>query len=654
MNEEKVMDPLFEEQAQVQYNEDNIRHMSDMEHVRNRPGMYIGKLGDGSQSDDGIYVLLKEIIDNSIDEFRMNCGKRIEIELKDNSRVCVRDYGRGIPQGKLLEAVSVLNTGGKFDSKAFKKSVGLNGVGVKAVNALSSHFEVSSFRDGQVRKLVFEKGQLQSDISEPSGEEHGTMVLFEPDKTLFKGYSFHAPFIETMLRNYTYLNTGLTIIYNGQRFYSRLGLEDMLNERMSSSSLYPIIHLKGTDIEIAFTHTGQYGEEYYSFVNGQYTSQGGTHQSAFKEHIARTIKEFFGKPFEAGDIRNGMVASIAINVEEPVFESQTKIKLGSTTMTPDGGVSLNKFVSDFIKKEVDDFLHKNQQTADAILQKIQESEKERKEIAGMTKLVRERNKESNLHNSKLADCRIHFNDQKGERQEESCIFITEGLSASGSITKSRDVNTQAVFSLRGKPLNCFGLTKKVVYENLEFRLLQAALNIEDGLDGLRYNKVIIATDADVDGMHIRLLMTTFFLQFFPELIKKGHVYILQTPLFRVRNRRKKKGKTDLSDVQGVVTESGDFDTIYCYNEEERRAAIETLSPDPEITRFKGLGEISPDEFKNFIGQDMRLECVTLQKTDAVADLLSFYMGKNTMERQNFIIDNLVVEQDLVEEEVEKF
>ena len=652
---EESNEELFDAAQQVQYNEDNIRHMSDMEHVRTRPGMYIGKLGDGTQSDDGIYVLLKEVIDNSIDEFRMNSGKRIEIELEDNRRVRVRDYGRGIPQGKLLEAVSVLNTGGKFDSKAFKKSVGLNGVGVKAVNALSSHFEVSSFRDGQVRHLVFEKGSILSDETLPSGEEHGTLVQFEPDDQLFRGFSFRPAIIETMLRNYTYLNTGLTLMYNGQRFLSRAGLEDLLNERMSASSLYPIVHLKGTDIEIAFTHTSQYGEEYYSFVNGQYTSQGGTHQSAFKEHIARTIKEFFGKNFEACDIRNGMVAAIALNVEEPVFESQTKIKLGSTTMTPGGPLSLNKFVSDFIKKEVDDYLHINPDVADAILQKIQASEKERKDIAGMTKLVRERNKESNLHNSKLADCRVHLSDARGERQEESCIFITEGLSASGSITKSRDVNTQAVFSLRGKPLNCYGLTKKVVYENQEFRLLQAALNIEDGLDGLRYNKVIIATDADVDGMHIRLLMTTFFLQFFPELVKKGHVYILQTPLFRVRNRRKKKSKADTAGVQGVVTESADFETIYCYNEEERKSAIEKLSPDPEITRFKGLGEISPDEFKTFIGPDMRLERVTLQKTDAVADLLSFYMGKNTMERQNFIIDNLVVEQDLVEEEEgEKF
>ena len=606
------------EAPQVQYNEDNIRHMDDMEHIRMRPGMYIGKLGDGSAADDGIYVLLKEIIDNSVDEFRMNTGKRIEIELVDTGKVVVRDYGRGIPQGKLLEAVSILNTGGKFDSKAFKKSVGLNGVGLKAVNALSLHFEVSSWRDGQVRTLRFERGRLQSDETLPSAEEHGTCVKFEPDDQLFTGYQFRPAIIETMLRNYTYLNTGLTIMYNGQRFMSRNGLEDLLGERMSAQSLYPIIHLQGTDIEIAFTHTNQYGEEYYSFV------------------------------------RNGIVAAIAVNVEEPVFESQTKIKLGSTTMSPTGGVSLNKFVGDFIKKEVDDLLHKEPEIADVLLKKILESEKERKEIAGITKQARERAKKANLHNRKLADCRIHLNDARGDRQEESCIFITEGDSASGSITKSRDVNTQAVFSLRGKPLNSFGLTKKVVYENEEFNLLQAALNIEDGLDDLRYNKIIVATDADVDGMHIRLLMITFFLQFFPELIRKGHVYILQTPLFRVRNKRKKKKGAD-AHVDGIVTEKGEFETIYCYTEEERRQAIEKLSPNPEITRFKGLGEISPDEFKNFIGQDMRLEMVTLKKTDAVDDLLSFYMGKNTMERQNFIIDNLVVEEDIVDEdEGEKF
>ena len=648
-------DELFDPQTpQVQYNEDNIRHMDDMEHIRTRPGMYIGKLGDGSAADDGIYVLLKEIIDNSVDEFRMNTGKRIDIDLSETGVVTVRDYGRGIPQGKLLEAVSILNTGGKFDSKAFKKSVGLNGVGLKAVNALSHFFEVSSWRDGQVRTLKFERGKLQSDETHPSADEHGTQVIFEPDNDLFVGYQFRPAIIETMLRNYSYLNTGLAIMYNGQRFVSRNGLEDLLMERMSAQSLYPIIHLQGTDIEIAFTHTNQYGEEYYSFVNGQYTSQGGTHQSAFKEHIARTIKEFYGKNFELGDVRNGIVAAIALNVEEPVFESQTKIKLGSTTMSPNGGVSLNKFVGDFIKKEVDDLLHKDSEVADVLLKKILESEKERKEIAGITKQARERAKKANLHNRKLADCRIHLNDARGDRQEESCIFITEGDSASGSITKSRDVNTQAVFSLRGKPLNCYGLTKKVVYENEEFNLLQAALNIEEGLDDLRYNKIIVATDADVDGMHIRLLMITFFLQFFPELIRKGHVYILQTPLFRVRNKRKKK-KSPAGHVDGVVTEKGEFETIYCYTEDERKQAIEKLSPNPEITRFKGLGEISPDEFKNFIGPDMRLEMVTLKKTDAVDDLLSFYMGKNTMERQNFIIDNLVVEEDRVEEdEGEKF
>ena len=648
-------DELFDQQpVTAEYNEDNIRHMDDMEHIRNRPGMYIGKLGDGSQADDGIYVLLKEIIDNSVDEFRMNTGKRIDIELTDEGRVSVRDYGRGIPQGKLVEAVSMLNTGGKFDSKAFKKSVGLNGVGLKAVNALSLNFEVSSWRDGQVRTLRFERGKLISDETTPSADEHGTQVIFEPDGQLFVGYQFRPAIIETMLRNYTYLNTGLVISYNGQRFMSRNGLEDLLGERMSAQSLYPIIHLKGTDIEIAFTHTNQYGEEYYSFVNGQYTSQGGTHQSAFKEHIARTIKEFYGKQFESGDVRNGLVAAIAVNVEEPVFESQTKIKLGSTTMSPDGGVSLNKFVGDFIKKEVDDLLHKEPEVADVILKKILESEKERKEIAGITKQARERAKKANLHNRKLADCRIHLNDARGDRQEESCIFITEGDSASGSITKSRDVNTQAVFSLRGKPLNCYGLTKKVVYENEEFNLLQAALNIEEGLDDLRYNKIIVATDADVDGMHIRLLMITFFLQFFPELVRKGHVYILQTPLFRVRNKRKKK-KGPAGHIDGVVTEKGEFETIYCYTDDERKQAIEKLSPNPEITRFKGLGEISPDEFKNFIGPDMRLEMVTLKKTDAVDDLLSFYMGKNTMERQNFIIENLVVEEDRVDDdEGEKF
>ena len=636
----------------VEYTDDNIRHLSDMEHVRTRPGMYIGRLGDGSLPEDGIYVLLKEVIDNSIDEFKMHAGTRIEVNVDDNLRVSVRDYGRGIPQGKLIEAVSVLNTGGKYDSKAFKKSVGLNGVGVKAVNALSAHFEVHSYRDGKVRKATFEKGILCTDTTENTQDENGTYIYFEPDNSLFLNYSFHNDIVETMLRNYTYLNTGLAIMYNGRRILSRNGLKDLLNDTMTNDGIYPIIHLKGEDIEIAFTHTNQYGEEYHSFVNGQHTTQGGTHQSAFKEHIAKTIKEFTQKNFEYGDIRNGLVAAIALNVEEPMFESQTKIKLGSLTMAPNGGVSINKYVGDFVKTEVDNFLHKHADIAEAMLQKIQESEKERKAMAGVTKLARERAKKANLHNRKLRDCRIHFSDAKNDRKEESAIFITEGDSASGSITKSRDVNTQAVFSLRGKPLNSFGLTKTVVYENEEFNLLQAALDIEDGLDTLRYNKVIVATDADVDGMHIRLLIITFFLQFFPELIKKGHVYVLQTPLFRVRNKRAKiKNKEVLAADQ--LKNSGkknDFITRYCYSEEERLTAIAELGPDPEITRFKGLGEISPDEFAGFIGPDIRLEQVTLHKTDQVQKLLEYYMGKNTPERQNFIIDNLVVEEDRPEEE----
>ena len=636
-----------ENKITTSYTDENIRHLSDMEHVRTRPGMYIGRLGDGSMPEDGIYVLLKEVIDNSIDEFKMKAGKRIEIDLDDNLRVTVRDYGRGIPQGKLVEAVSVLNTGGKYDSKAFKKSVGLNGVGIKAVNALSSKFEVRSYRDGVVRTVKFERGVLKSDVTEDTQDENGTYVFFEPDNTLFKNYTFHNDFVETMLRNYTYLNTGLTIMFNGRRILSRNGLEDLLNDTMTTDGIYPIIHLKGEDIEIAFTHTNQYGEEYHSFVNGQHTTQGGTHQSAFKEHIAKTIKEFFNKNFEYTDIRNGLVAAIAVNVEEPMFESQTKIKLGSLTMSPDG-VSVNKYVGDFIKTEVDNYLHKNADVAEVMLQKIQASEKERKEMAGVTKLARERAKKANLHNRKLRDCRIHFSDVKNDRKEESSIFITEGDSASGSITKSRDVNTQAVFSLRGKPLNSFGLTKKVVYENEEFNLLQAALDIEDGLDTLRYNKVIVATDADVDGMHIRLLIITFFLQFFPDLIKKGHVYVLQTPLFRGRNKRTKvRNKKALEEVKD---KKGDFITRYCYSEDERLKAITELGPDPEITRFKGLGEISPDEFRNFIGPDMRLEQVTLHKTDQVQKLLEYYMGKNTPERQNFIIDNLVIEEDRPEEE----
>ena len=583
-------DNRIQQENPVSYTEENIRHLSDMEHVRTRPGMYIGRLGDGSQAEDGIYVLLKEVIDNSIDEFKMGAGKRIDITMEDNLRVSVRDYGRGIPLGSLVDAVSMLNTGGKYDTKAFKKSVGLNGVGAKAVNALSSRFVARSMRDGQMREAVFERGELVSDTTSTTDEDNGTYIFFEPDNTLFAGYHFRIEYIETMLRNYTYLNTGLSIYYNGRRIVSRNGLEDLLNDNMTAPGLYPIIHLTGEDIEIAFTHSSQYGEEYYSFVNGQHTTQGGTHQSAFKEHIARTIKEFYGKNLEYQDIRNGLVAAIAVNVIEPTFESQTKIKLGSLVMAPEkdsegnpyplSGVSVNKFVGDFVKENVDNYLHKHPDVADVMLKKIQESEKERKAIAGVTKIARERAKKANLHNRKLRDCRIHLNDLKGPKEGEddprleSSIFITEGDSASGSITKSRDVNTQAVFSLRGKPLNSFGLTKKVVYENEEFNLLQAALNIEDGLDGLRYNKVIVATDADVDGMHIRLLMITFFLQFFPDLIKKGHVYILQTPLFRVRNRKK-----------------GVYETVYCYSEEERLAAIEKLGPNPEITRFQdGCGE----------------------------------------------------------------
>lgn len=682
------------------YGEDSIRHLDDMTHIRMRPGMYIGRLGDGAHAEDGIYVLLKESIDNSIDEFNEGFGKKIEIDIKDDLTASIRDYGRGIPLGSLVPAVSKLNTGGKYDNDQYTASVGLNGVGLKAVNALSKKFIARSHRDGQYREAIFEGGKLVSDVTGETEEDNGTFIYFEPDAQLFLNYRFHSEFIETMLRNYTYLNTGLAIYYNGRRIISRNGLEDLLTDNMTAQGLYPIVHLKGESIDIAFTHTGQYGEEYYSFVNGQHTTQGGTHQSAFKEHIARTIKEYFGKNYEVQDVRNGLVAAIAVRVVEPMFESQTKIKLGSLTMAPDkdkngnpfalSGVSVNKFVGDFIKEQVDNYLHKNLDVAEVIQQKIQESEKERKAIAGVTKLARERAKKANLHNKKLRDCHVHLNDappkpKRGQDEVvdlrfDSSIFITEGNSASGSITQCRDVNTQAVFSLRGKPLNSYGLTKKVVYENEEFNLLQAALNIEDGLDGLRYNKVIIATDADVDGMHIRLLMMTFFLQFFPDLVKKGHVYILQTPLFRVRNKKKaeksvaeedkkttakgkktaknadsidksveepsKAGKTSAAKRKAGRTE---FETIYCYSDEERVAAIERLSPNPEITRFKGLGEISADEFKNFIGADMRLEPVTLHKSDKVKELLAYYMGKNTMERQNFIIDNLVVEEDLVEE-----
>lgn len=609
---------------QVDYSDSNIITLEGLEHVRRRPGMYIGKLGDGSHSDDGIYVLLKEVLDNCVDEFRMGAGRQITVDVHDG-HVTVRDYGRGIPLGKMIDAVSVMNTGGKYDSKAFKKSVGLNGVGTKAVNALARKFIVKSFREGQTRTAEFAQGKLTKDygIEAYEGSDTGTYVYFEPDETLFENYKYNDEYIETMLRNYAYLNTGLTLIFNGKKIHSRNGLLDLLNENITSEALYPIIHLKEEDIEIAFTHTDQYGEEYYSFVNGQHTTQGGTHQSAFREAVARTIKEFYNKNMELTDIRNGIVAAVAISVEEPVFESQTKTKLGSRDISKDG-ISINKFISDFLKKELDNFLHRNTETANAMLQKIQESEKERKAIAGVTKLARERAKKVNLHNRKLRDCRIHYNDSKGNT-EDSCIFITEGDSASGSITKSRDVTTQAVFSLRGKPLNSYGLTKKIVYENEEFNLLQAALNIEESIEGLRYNKVIVATDADVDGMHIRLLLITFFLQFFPELIKKGHVYILQTPLFRVRNKK---------------------ETLYCYSEEERISAIQKLGANAEITRFKGLGEISPDEFRHFIGKDIRLDQVTLKKEDGVNELLSFYMGKNTSERQNFIIENLVVEEDV--------
>ncbi len=625
-----------------EYNDENIIHLDDREHIRRRPGMYIGKLGDGTHSDDGIYVLIKETIDNSIDEFRMNEGKVIEVTIKDG-RVRVRDYGRGIPLGKLVEAVSVLNTGGKYDSKAFKKSVGLNGVGTKAVNALSSEFMVQSFRDGKTRRAEFKQGQLVSDtdvIDYTGSEKRGTIVEFKPDdsKGLFENYHFRDDYIETMLRNYAYLNSGLTLVYNGQKFVSKNGLFDLLTENMTVNPLYPIIHIVGEDIEIALTHTDQPNDEYYSFVNGQHTIQGGTHQAAYREAIGRTIKEFYSnKNLELSDIRNGVVGAIAINVEEPVFESQTKVKLGSKDMSPTGGLSVNKFVGDFVKEQLDNYLHKHPEITDIMLQKILDSEKERKAIAGVTKAARERAKKNLVNNPKLRDCQVHYNDSKPVRsskdadddlRQESAIFITEGLSASGSITKSRDVRTQAVFSLRGKPLNSYGLSKTVVYENEEFNCLQSALNIEDGLDELRYNKVIIATDADVDGMHIRLLMLTFFLQFFPDLVKKGHLYILQTPLFRVKNKQITK---------------------YCYSDEEREDAIKSIK-NPEITRFKGLGEISPDEFKDFIGEGIRLDQVMLRKEDSVAKLLSFYMGKNTNERQNFIIDNLRIEEDKAEGE----
>ena len=609
--------------SEFEYGSDAIKTLDWKEHIRRRPGMYIGKLGDGSHADDGIYVLLKEVLDNALDEHMMGFGKQIVVEISSEV-VSVRDYGRGIPLDKVKDVSSKMNTGGKYDSKAFKKSVGLNGVGIKAVNALSSSFFIQSYRDGMSNSVSYACGEVVSESGlTPTDEPNGTLVQFSPDGTIFKNYAYREELIEPLLKNYVFLNTGLTILLNGRKFHSRNGLVDLLNEYMTTEPLYPIIHLSGADIEVVITHSNQYGEEYYSFVNGQHTTQGGTHLTAFREAATRTIKEFYAKNFEYTDIRNGMVAAISIKVEEPVFESQTKTKLGSKDVGPEGP-TIAKFIGDFLKKELDNYLHKNGEVADVMLKKILASEKERKAIAGVTKLARERAKKANLNNRKLRDCRIHYNDTKGDRQDESCIFITEGDSASGSITKIRNVETQAVFSLRGKPLNTYGLTQKVVYENEEFNLLQAALNIEDGIEGLRYNKVIIATDADVDGMHIRLLMITFLLQFFPDLIKKGHVYILQTPLFRVRNKK---------------------ETHYCYTDEERLAAIKKCGANPEVTRFKGLGEISPDEFRQFIGPDMRLDRVSLRKEDLVKDLLEFYMGKNTMERHNFIIQNLVIEDD---------
>jgi topoisomerase IV subunit B len=607
------------------YSEDTIRTLDWKEHIRKRPGMYIGKLGDGSSPDDGIYILIKEVLDNSIDEFMMGFGKKIDITINENI-VKIRDFGRGIPLGKLVDVASKMNTGAKYDSKVFKKSVGLNGVGIKAVNALSSEFKISSVREGKIKTIDFSQGNIVQEFAEEKSElANGTLISFVPDPEMFGNFHFIEDYIETLIKNYTFLNAGLNIIFNGRSYSSQNGLADLLNENMSAESLYPIMHFKGEDIEVAITHGNQYDEEYHTFVNGQHTTQGGTHLIAFKESIVKTIREFYKKDFDASDIRNSIISAISIKVEEPVFESQTKTKLGSRDMGPEGP-TVQKFIGDFIKKELDNYLHRNASTADTLLKKIIESEKERKAISGIQKLARERAKTASLHNKKLRDCRIHLN-SNDERKLESTLFITEGDSASGSITKSRDVNLQAVFSLKGKPLNTYGLTKKIVYENEEFNLLQSALNIEEGLDNLRYNKVVIATDADVDGMHIRLLLITFFLQFFPYLIREGHLYILQTPLFRVRNKTK---------------------TIYCYSDEERQKALSQLGKNPEITRFKGLGEISPDEFKHFIGKDMRLDPVRLKKEDIIADLLEFYMGKNTTDRQNFIIENLRIEQDLLE------
>ena len=615
--------------SEVKYTEDNIRSLDWKEHIRVRPGMYIGKLGDGSSADDGIYVLVKEVMDNSIDEFVMGNGKKIDISI-NNDLVEIRDYGRGIPLGKVKDVVSKMNTGGKYDSRAFKKSVGLNGVGTKAVNALSVDFSVESIREGELKKVSFTRGEVVNDFPlEKTPQKNGTKVLFSPDKDIFKKYKFRDTYLEKMFWNYCYLNRGLTINYNGNKFVSNNGLKDLLEANMDGSPLYPIVHLEGNDIEVAFTHSRGYGEDYSSFVNGQHTTQGGTHQSAFREAIAKVIKDFFNK-YEPVDIRQGIVAAVSIKVIEPVFESQTKTKLGSTEIEPDGQ-SVRGFVMDFLKEKLDNFLHKNPDVVQHMENKIKQSEKERKELSGIRKLARERAKKVSLHNKKLRDCKIHFNDFKSDRRDDTSIFITEGDSASGSITKCRDVKTQAVFSLRGKPLNSFGLTKKVVYENEEFNLIQAALNIEEDMDNLRYNKIIIATDADVDGMHIRLLLLTFFLRFFPDLVKKNHVFILQTPLFRVRNRK---------------------ETRYCYSDEEKDRALNDLGKNPEITRFKGLGEISPDEFKHFIGDDMRLEPVILTKDKSIEEILEFYMGKNTPDRQGFIIENLKVEEDYFEEEKE--
>ena len=617
------------------YTSDDIKTLDWKEHIRKRPGMYIGKLGDGSHSDDGIYVILKEVIDNSIDEFAMGFGKQIVVNITDDGTVEVRDYGRGIPLESVVDVSSKMTTGAKYDSDAFKKSVGLNGVGMKATNALSTYFEISSCRNGEKKKVCYSRGEITDDCPIcPTDEENGTYVKFVPDKDIFLNYKYNDEFVETMMKNYSFLNTGLTIVYNGRRIHSRNGLVDLLRENMTNDPLYPIMHFTGTDIEVVITHANQYGEEYYSFVNGQHTTQGGTHLSAFREAVSRTIKEFYGKNFEYSDIRNGMVAAISIKVQEPVFESQTKTKLGSRDMSPDGSLTVAKFIGDFIKRELDNYLHIESQTAEIMLHKIQESEKERKAIAGVTKQTRERAKKASLNNKKLRDCRVHYCDAKGDRRDDTSLFITEGLSATGTITKVRNVETQAVFSLRGKPLNTFGKSQKDIKANEEFYLLDAALDIADGIENLRYNKVIIATDADVDGMHIRLLMITYFLQFYPDLVKKGHVYILQTPLFRVRNKNTSRGKKKVKD-----------ETYYCYTDDERVTAINRFGKNAEITRFKGLGEISADEFKDFIGPDMRLDQVKLRKEDSVKEMLEFYMGKNTMERQLFIVDNLVVEDN---------